>query len=41
VSAFALAGARLAWPLDGVAMVTLHGRPLENLALHISQAPAS
>ena len=38
VSAFALAAARLAWPLDRVAMVTLHGRPLESLALHVFPA---
>ena len=35
VSAFALAAARLAWPLDRVCLVTLHGRPLESLALHL------
>ena len=35
-SAFSLAAARLGWPLDAVACLTLHGRPLELLkaALH-------
>ena len=35
LSAFSLAAARLAWPLDEVATITLHGRPLETLALHV------
>ncbi|MGQ7793344.1 precorrin-6y C5,15-methyltransferase (decarboxylating) subunit CbiE [Faunimonas sp. B44] len=35
LSAFSLAAARLAWPLDRTAMLTLHGRPLETLALHV------
>jgi precorrin-6Y C5,15-methyltransferase (decarboxylating) len=35
VSAFALAAARLAWPLDRTVTLTLHGRPLESLALHV------
>ncbi|MBZ8134977.1 precorrin-6y C5,15-methyltransferase (decarboxylating) subunit CbiE [Afifella sp. IM 167] len=33
LSAFSLAASRLAWPLDRAEMVTLHGRPLEKLAL--------
>ena len=32
--AFSLAAARLAWPLDGCACLTLHGRPLDLLAYH-------
>ena len=36
VSAFALAAARLAWPLEGVAAINLQGRPVEQLALHVS-----
>jgi len=35
VSAFALAAARLAWSLDRTAVFSLHGRPLETLALHV------
>ena len=34
-SAFTLATARLAWPLDRVTTLTLHGRPLETLALNL------
>ncbi len=33
-SAFSLAAARLAWPLDTCVCLTLHGRPLELLAYH-------
>ncbi len=33
VSAFSLAAARLAWPLDDVDALSLHGRPVEQLAL--------
>ena len=36
ISAFALAAARLAWPLDRTAMLTLHGRPLDLLARHVA-----
>lgn len=36
VSAFALAAARLAWPLAEVAALSLHGRPLERLALELA-----
>jgi len=35
LSAFSLAASRLAWPLERVEMVTLHGRPLQKLALHL------
>jgi precorrin-6Y C5,15-methyltransferase (decarboxylating) len=35
VSAFALAAARLIWPIEQTAIVTLHGRPLETLEPHI------
>ncbi|WP_026381686.1 bifunctional cobalt-precorrin-7 (C(5))-methyltransferase/cobalt-precorrin-6B (C(15))-methyltransferase [Afifella pfennigii] len=35
LSAFSLAAARLAWPLDEVETVTLHGRPLARLALRL------
>ena len=34
--AFSLAAARLAWPLDSVAALSLHGRPLGLLALHVA-----
>lgn len=34
--AFSLAAARLAWPLDSVAVLSLHGRPLGLLALHVA-----
>ena len=34
-SAFSLAAARLAWPLPETACLTLHGRPVERLALHV------
>jgi precorrin-6Y C5,15-methyltransferase (decarboxylating) len=33
--AFALAAARLVWPLDTVTCLTLHGRPLDHLGLHL------
>jgi precorrin-6B C5,15-methyltransferase / cobalt-precorrin-6B C5,C15-methyltransferase len=35
VSAFALAAARLVWPLDNVETITLQGRPVGQLALHV------
>jgi precorrin-6Y C5,15-methyltransferase (decarboxylating) len=35
-SAFSLAAARLAWPLADCETVTLHGRPLARLALHLA-----
>ncbi|MCF1505225.1 precorrin-6y C5,15-methyltransferase (decarboxylating) subunit CbiE [Afifella sp. H1R] len=35
LSAFALAASRLAWPLERVEMVTLHGRPIGRLALSV------
>ncbi|MGX1307198.1 precorrin-6Y C5,15-methyltransferase (decarboxylating) [Amorphus suaedae] len=34
-SAFSLAAARLGWPLDGVACVSLHGRSVDALARHL------
>lgn len=36
ISAFSLAAARLAWPLGECATLTLHGRPLDRLSLHLS-----
>jgi precorrin-6Y C5,15-methyltransferase (decarboxylating) len=36
LSAFSLAAARLLWPLAECATITLHGRPLERLALHLA-----
>ena len=36
LSAFNLAAARMGWPLAEVETVTLHGRPLDLLALHLS-----
>lgn len=36
ISAFTLAAARLAWPLDRTKMLTLHGRPLQTLARHVA-----
>ena len=36
VGAFSLAAARLAWPLADVATVTVHGRSLDALALHLA-----
>jgi precorrin-6B C5,15-methyltransferase / cobalt-precorrin-6B C5,C15-methyltransferase len=35
-SAFSLAAARLGWPLADCAMLTLHGRPLETLRVHLA-----
>ncbi len=35
-SAFSLAAARLAWPLEAAALLSLHGRPVEKLALHVA-----
>jgi precorrin-6Y C5,15-methyltransferase (decarboxylating) len=35
-SAFSLAAARLGWPLAGCAAITLHGRPLDTLRLHLT-----
>ncbi len=32
---FTLAASRMAWPFDRCARITLHGRPLDNLALHV------
>jgi precorrin-6B C5,15-methyltransferase / cobalt-precorrin-6B C5,C15-methyltransferase len=36
VSAFSLAAARLGWPLADCTTLTLHGRPLDRLALHLA-----
>ena len=36
VSAFALAAAEMGWPLDAAEKLSLHGRPLEALALHLA-----
>ena len=35
-SAFSLAAARLGWPIADCAIVTLHGRPLDTLRLHLA-----
>jgi precorrin-6Y C5,15-methyltransferase (decarboxylating) len=35
-SAFSLAAARLGWPLADCTTITLHGRPLDNLRLHLA-----
>ena len=35
-SAFSLAAARLGWPVADCAIVTLHGRPLDTLRLHLT-----
>jgi precorrin-6B C5,15-methyltransferase / cobalt-precorrin-6B C5,C15-methyltransferase len=35
-SAFSLAAARLAWPLDATTIFSLHGRPVAKLALHVA-----
>jgi precorrin-6B C5,15-methyltransferase / cobalt-precorrin-6B C5,C15-methyltransferase len=35
-SSFALAAARLLWPLDRVTLVSVHGRPMERLVPHIA-----
>lgn len=34
--AFSLAAGRLGWPLQDVACLSVHGRPLESLALHLA-----
>ncbi len=34
-SAFSLACARLGWPIDGAALLTLHGRPLEMVSAYL------
>ncbi|TAN56673.1 MAG: precorrin-6y C5,15-methyltransferase (decarboxylating) subunit CbiE [Rhodospirillales bacterium] len=34
--AFSLAAARLGWPLQDVTCLTVHGRPLETVALHLA-----
>lgn len=34
--AFSLAAARLGWPLADIATLSIHGRPLETLALHLA-----
>ena len=36
LGAFSLAASRLGWPLADVEAITLHGRPLDLLALHLS-----
>ena len=36
ISAFSLAAARLGWALERTALVSLHGRPLDTLALHVA-----
>ena len=36
LSAFGLAAARLAWPLAECATISLHGRPLDSLRLHLA-----
>ncbi len=36
LSAFSLAAARLGWPLADCAAITLHGRPLDTLRLHLA-----
>jgi precorrin-6Y C5,15-methyltransferase (decarboxylating) len=36
-SAFGLAAARLGWPLADCALVSLHGRPLDTLRLHLAE----
>ncbi len=35
-SAFSLAAARLAWPLETTTVLSLHGRPVEKLSLHVA-----
>jgi precorrin-6B C5,15-methyltransferase / cobalt-precorrin-6B C5,C15-methyltransferase len=35
-SAFALAAARMSWPLEDCVAISLHGRPLETLSLHLA-----
>jgi len=34
-SAFSLAAARMQWPLDKCETITVHGRPLSNIAVHL------
>jgi precorrin-6Y C5,15-methyltransferase (decarboxylating) len=36
-SAFSLAAARLGWPLQDVACISLHGRPVAGIAAHLGQ----
>jgi precorrin-6Y C5,15-methyltransferase (decarboxylating) len=36
LSAFSLAAARLGWPLADCSAITLHGRPLDSLRLHLA-----
>ncbi len=36
VSSFALAAARLVWPLDRVTLLSVHGRPIERVSPHIA-----
>ena len=36
--AFSLAAARLGWPLEQVARLTIHGRPIDLIALHLRPA---
>jgi len=36
LSAFSLAAARLLWPLEACVCLSLHGRPLETLTLHLA-----
>ena len=38
-SAFSLAASRLGWPLADCATITLHGRPLDGLRLHLAPDP--
>jgi precorrin-6B C5,15-methyltransferase / cobalt-precorrin-6B C5,C15-methyltransferase len=38
LSAFALAASRLVWPLEQTICLSLHGRPVEGLALHLAPA---
>ncbi len=38
LSAFSLAAARMAWPIAETETLTLHGRPLDTLALHLAPA---
>ncbi len=38
LSAFSLAAARMAWAIDEAETLTLHGRPLDKLALHLAPA---
>jgi precorrin-6Y C5,15-methyltransferase (decarboxylating) len=38
LSAFALAASRLVWPLEQTICLSLHGRPIEALAMHLAPA---